>query len=124
MSLKACKIDKIVNDIFILLQNDIVKNNINNVVIKIKNNEKSNLYLNLFDFLPNESIYYYNINDNKLSCNIYHKKGNLLNNVLINIIFSSLLLRFISILTKLEPNICYYTCIESYFYNKDINIKY
>lgn len=116
------KINKILSDIFILFKNDVLKNNINNIVNKIKNKEKSNLYLNLFDFLPNESIYYYSIKDNKLSCNVYHKKGNLLGNVLINIVFSCLLLRLISILTKLEPNICYYNCVESYFYKDDINI--
>jgi dihydrofolate reductase len=116
------KMNKILNDIFIILKNDILKDNINTLINKIKNNEKSNLYINLFDILPNESIYYYSIKDNKLCCNVYHKKGNLLGDILINIIFSCLLLRLISILSNLETNICYYTCIESYFYKKDTNL--
>ena len=111
----------------------IIKKNKNNILEKLlqyfKNEElkilvqnvinKESNYINLVDIKPFNSIYYFNFHDSYLSCNVNHNKGNLLHDVLNNIIFSSLLVIFISKLLNLKPYILKYNCINNYIYESD-----
>jgi hypothetical protein len=89
------------------------------LIKKITN--KESYYINLIDIQAFNSIYYFNFYDNYLSCNVNHTKGNLLHDVLNNIIFSSLLVSFISKLLNLKPYIIKYNCIYNYVFNSDIS---
>jgi len=97
------------------IKNDGIKIYIDKII-----NKESN-YINLIDIQPFNSIYYFNFHDDYLSCNVNHTKGNLLHDVLNNIIFSSLVVTFISKLLNLKPFIIKYNCIYNYVFNSDIS---
>lgn len=97
------------------IKNDGIKILIDKII-----NKESN-YINLIDIQPFNSIYYFNFHDDYLSCNVNHTKGNLLHDVLNNIIFTSLVVTFISKLLNLKPYIIKYNCIYNYVFNSDIS---
>jgi len=105
--------DNILDKLLKYFKNEELKILVQNVI-----NKESN-YINLVDIKPFNSIYYFNFHDSNLSCNVNHNKGNLLHDVLNNIIFSSLLVIFISKLLNLKPYILKYNCINNYIYESD-----
>lgn len=107
------------NSIFSLFKNEIINSKINNIVDKIKNKDKSNLHINLSETVPLNSIYYFDYNDEYLETVVIHNRGNMLIDVINNILFSSLLNSLISNLVYLKPNIVNYTCMETYYLIND-----
>jgi len=90
-----------------------------------KENDKENdnsLILKFNNKNPFNSKYIFYKNDNKLSCNVSHKSGNILNEVIMNIIFSALLIHLFCHLTGLEPDILHYKCIETTYQEKQVYI--
>ena len=51
--------------------------------------------------------------NNKLSLSVHHKTGNILNEIIYNILFSSLLLTLISKLKKCCPSLINYKCEDA-----------
>lgn len=98
-----------------------VKNSIlEKIFISFKDNiidATDSMELNLIGIKPYNSTYTFSIdnNNNSLSCNVNHIKGSVLNDILCNIIFSSLLVIFIAKIKKLKPYIVNYKCSNSYF---------
>ena len=105
----------VLEKIFKCFKNEELKFSIEKII------NKESYYINLIDIQPFNSIYYFNFHDDYLSCNVNHTKGNLLHDVLNNIIFSSLLVTFISKLLNLKPYIIKYNCINNYFFKSDIS---
>ena len=103
------------NSIFTLLKNDIINNKVNTILDKIKKNDKSHLYINLSETVPINSIYYFDYNYEYLETNVIHNRGNMLIDIINNILFSSLLNTLICKLVNLKPSIVNYTCMESYY---------
>jgi dihydrofolate reductase len=111
--------DNLFNSIFLLFKNELINTKVNVIIDKIKNNDKSNLYINLSDIPPLNSIYYFDYNYQNLETVVIHNRGNMLIDVINNILFSSLLNRLISKLAKLKSNIVDYTCMETYYLVND-----
>jgi len=107
------------NNIFLLFKNELINNKVNNIVDKIKKKDRYNLYINLSDIHPLNSIYYFDYNYENLDTIVIHNRGNMLIDVINNILFSSLLNSLISKLVNLKPNIVDYTCMETYYLIKD-----
>ena len=103
----------ILEKIFKCFENEELKILIEKIISKDSN------YINLIDIKPFNSIYYFNFHDSYISCNVNHTKGNLLHDVLNNILFSSLLVIFISKLMCLKPYILKYNCIYNYVFSSD-----
>jgi dihydrofolate reductase len=125
-----CKKNKeiLIKNIMTLFTKDVFFSKINDIIIKIKNNNKFGLYINLLDLYPYNSIYYFNYKydsvkeKNILSCNVNHSRGNMLSEVINNILFSSLLVHFICKLTESVPFSVNYQCMENYYF-KDNKYK-
>ena len=106
---------------------DVIKNNKDEVLSKVLlslkcdniNINKDTKILNLIGIQPYDSIYYFNNEDYNLSCSVIHNTGNMLNDVLCNIIFSSLLTIFLAKILKIEPLIVKYTCMYNYILEND-----
>lgn len=91
------------------------KDYFNNIIYNIKNkNENENLSVNLLEVEPFFTKYNFKVENDKLSCIVEHNIGHILNEVLINIIFSSLITHMISKIVNLEPNIVKYQCKNAY----------
>jgi dihydrofolate reductase len=114
-SLPIKYINQLLADLLHLLKNDIIQGNLNEIVSKIKNNSKDKLFINLFDDEPYNSIYYFNYNEERISCTVTHRRGNIIIDVLYNIIFISLVLHIIGKMTGLKPYFVNYTCCEYYY---------
>jgi len=110
-----------INYIINKINNQLSNNEINN---QLSNNEiKGNdLLLDLFDIKPFYSKYKFNIDKEKfyLDCIVEHKTGTILSEVVVNILFSSLLTYLISKQTNLNSNILEYLCIEATFTKEQI----
>ena len=91
---------------------------LSNIFISLKN-ISYNKTINLIGIQPYDSIYNFDINDNYISCIVIHTKGNVLNEVLCNIVFSSLLVIFMAKILKLKPHNLKYTCTNNYFIDSD-----
>lgn len=125
-----CKKNKdiLMQNIMTLFKKDVFFSKINDIIIKIQNNNKFGLYINLLDLYPYNSIYYFNYKydsvkeKNILSCNVNHSRGNMLSEVINNILFSSLLVHFICKLTESVPFSVNYQCMENYYF-KDNKYK-
>ena len=74
--------------------------------------------LDLYDIKPYESKYIFNQDNNNLSLTVQHKTGNILNEIIYNILFSSLLLMITSKIRKCNPYLINYKC-ENAFFNKN-----
>ena len=92
---------------------------LDNLIIKIKNKEQNPIKIDLSEIAPFKSIYYFIHDENNISCNIIHNGGNMLNEILNNIIFSSLLVNLIGKLCNLKPLNILYQCKQHYFLNSD-----
>lgn len=122
-----CKKNKeiLIKNIMTLFKKEVFFSKINDIIIKIKNNNKFGLYINLLDLYPYNSIYYFNYKydsvkeKNVLSCNVNHSRGNMLSEVINNILFSSLMVHFICKLTELVPFYVNYQCMENYYLKDD-----
>ena len=88
-------------------------------LIYIRKYNKSNLYINLSETIPLNSIYYFDYNYEYLETIVIHNRGNMLIDIINNILFSSLLNSLISKLVNLKPNIVDYTCMETYYLMND-----
>jgi len=132
-----------------LFDNIELKESINNIMSlqqsTLINNDNSLLKIDLLNIKPFNSIYNFNIENNKLSCTVEHIKGNMLTEVIYNIMFTSLMVIFMcntemnrsfsgdsslfsGVLTKenirnnLEPYIVKYKCNNSYYLETDNHI--
>jgi hypothetical protein len=85
-------------------------------------NDNSLLKINLLDIKPFNSIYNFNIENNKLSCTVEHTKGNMLTEVIYNIMFTSLMVIFMSNIMNLESYMVKYKCNYSYYLESDNHI--
>lgn len=95
---------------------------IHDTLISISLNEKNSYELNFNDINPFNSKYEFHRNEfHKLSCNVVHKTGNILNEVIMNIIFSSLIIHLFCYLTGLEPETIHYKCIETTYLEKQVS---
>jgi dihydrofolate reductase len=77
-----------------------------------------------FDFdlsnnVPFHSTYNFNIENNKLYCNVEQNKGNVLKDIIYNIMFTSLMVILMAKIMDLEPYIINYKCKNNYFLEKD-----
>ena len=75
--------------------------------------EDKDFVIDLYDIKPFESKYFFTMTNDKLSLSVHHKTGNILNEVLYNILFSSLLLTLISKLKKCCPYLITYKCEDA-----------
>ena len=115
----------LIKNIMTLFKKEVFFSKINDIIVKIKNNNKFGLFINLLDLYPYNSIYYFNYKydsvkeKNVLSCNVNHSRGNMLSEVINNILFSSLMVHFICKLTELVPFYINYQCMENYYLKDD-----
>jgi hypothetical protein len=80
------------------------------------------LTINLLNIKPFNSIYKLNIVNNNLSCTVEHNKGNMLTEIIYNIMFTSLLVIFMSNIINLESHMVKYKCKNSYYKEEDNHI--
>ena len=113
-------INVMLNTLFISLQKDHMKNEINKFINEIKDNPKYSQILDCSHIKPFESIYHLSLYKDNLLCITTHKSGNILNEVLYNIIFSSLLTSLLVKILNLGSGIVRYSCIEPTYTKKDI----
>jgi len=105
-----------------------ISNAINDIIHCIKGDKNNNVILNLDDISPFYSIYTFSLAENNLSCNVIHQKGNILNEVFINIIFTSLLVHLLCHMngyrdgnkTRLIPSLINYKCLETTYNDSQI----
>ena len=126
------KKDITLNMLISLFDNIELKKNINNIMslepfAKTNNDiniDNSLLKINLLNIKPFNSIYNFDIENNKLSCTVEHTKGNMITEVLYNIMFTSLMVIFIcnSSTINLIPHIIKYKCNNSYYLETDNDI--
>lgn len=96
------------------------------VIDDVKDDINNNIILNLDNISPFYSTYTFSRNENNLSCNVIHKKGNILNEVFINIIFTSLLLHLFCCIiyhmngNRLIPFLVNYKCLETLYEEEQI----
>ena len=130
-SFKKKKKDVTLKMLISLFDNIELKESINNIMsleqsILINNdndNDNSLLKFDLLNIKPFNSIYNFNIENNKLSCTVEHTKGNMLTEVIYNIMFTSLMVIFMcNIRNNLEPYIVKYKCNNSYYLESDNHI--
>lgn len=112
-------IDQLLKNIFISINSEKINPFIDNIVNKIKDDISTELNINLSGVSPYNSVYSFEYDDKQISCRIIHNNGTILNEVIYNIIFSSLLVYFIAFLTNLKPNKLDYQCIENYCSQKE-----
>ena len=108
-------INNILSKLFYQLNTDYVKDRINAIIDKINNNIYDDLTLDLIDVKPYESKYMFKVAGMQLYSLVKHERGNILNEILFNIVFSSLLVLFISRSTGLTPSILNYDCNNAFF---------
>ena len=113
------KYNELFNLSLISMNIDKIKLILNNLIINIKNREQSPIIINFSEIAPFKSIYYFIHEDLNISCNIIHNGGNMLNEILNNIIFSSLLVNLIGKLCNLKPQNILYQCKQHYFLKSD-----
>jgi len=101
--------DIILKHLMSLFDNIYFTENINSLI---------NSKLNIKHF---DSIYSFHIENNNLNCNVEHPRGNILTDILYNIIFSSLMVTFIAKIIKIEPYMIQYNCKNSYFMMNDLS---
>jgi len=75
--------------------------------------------INLVNVLPYDSLYSFNIDNESISCTVKHTKGSMLNEVLFNIMFSSLLVVLMAKIMKLKPQFVNYKCLNYYYLEID-----
>jgi len=101
-----------------------IKNKIDVIISKIndfsENNSLSVIELDLYEVEPLKSIYTFNINNDHISCIVDQKKGNILNEIIYNIIFSSLLIHLIAKITGLIPSFIDYNCQDAFIYKDQL----
>jgi dihydrofolate reductase len=105
-----------------------ISNVMNDIINCIKGDKNNNVILNLDDISPFYSIYTFSLDENNLSCNVIHQKGNILNEVFINIIFTSLLVHLLCHMngykdgneTMLIPSLINYKCLETTYNDSQI----
>ena len=110
LSLIKKDINIILSRLFTQLKTDYIKDKINEIIDKINNNIHNDLLLDFMDIKPFESTYMFKVDGTQLYSLVIHERGNILNEILFNIIFSSLLLLLISKITNLTPSILNYDC--------------
>ncbi len=111
---------------------DKCRESINKMMIYLKNDKliklmekiihKESTYINLLDVEPFDSTYFFYESQKNLSCHVVQKKGNILADVLYNILFSSLLLHILSKLMNYKPYILKYECVTVFFNKKKESI--
>lgn len=103
----------------------LIKDKKDEILTKIFNslkNIKYNKTLNLTGIQPYDSIYNFNDENGCLSCDVIHNTGNMMTDVLCNIIFSSLFTIFMSQILKLKAYKLTYKCINNYILESDSHI--
>jgi len=108
------KKDDVLTILMSMFQDIEIKNKINEIII---NKELCSIMIKQYN-----SIYHFNIEDNNLSCIVEHNKGNMINEVVYNIMFTSLMVIFMSKIMKLEPYMIKYKCNNNYYLEKDNDI--
>jgi dihydrofolate reductase len=108
-------INNILSKLFSQLKTDYVKDKINMLIDKINNNMYDDLSLDLIDIKPFESKYMFKVARMQLYSLVKHERGNIFNEVLFNIVFSSLLVVLIAKVTGLTPSILNYDCNNAFF---------
>jgi hypothetical protein len=107
-----------------MMRENKISNAINDIIHCIKGDKNNNVILNLDDISPFYSIYTFSLDENNLSCNVIHQKGNILNEVFINIIFTSLLVHLLCHMnrdgTGLIPFLINYKCLETTYNDSQI----
>ena len=126
-SIFKTNINDILKKAFISMMHDSkISNAINDIIHCIKGDKNNNVILNLDDTSPFYSIYTFSLDENNLSCNVIHQKGNILNEVFINIIFTSLLVHLLCHMngyrdgTGLIPSLINYKCLETTYNDSQI----
>ena len=100
--------DNVLKNVMSIFDNIYFTENMNNLI-------NSELNIKYFD-----SIYSFNIENNNLNCNVQHSKGNILTDIIYNILFSSLMVTFIAKIIKIDPYMIKYNCKNSYFIEHDL----
>jgi dihydrofolate reductase len=113
-------INTMLNTLFISLQKDEIKNEINKFIEEIKNNASYTHILDCSEIKPFDSIYNLSVVEDNLLCITTHNKGNILNEVVYNILFSSLLTSLLIKTLNLTGGTVKYSCIEPIYTEKDI----
>jgi dihydrofolate reductase len=105
-------INNMISQLFNHLKNDKIMTNVNRIIDSINNNihDGDDLLIDLNNTKPFESKYMFKVENNKLYSLVEHSKGNIFNEILFNIIFSSLLVVLIAKITNLTPSILNYDC--------------
>jgi len=96
-----------------------VKIILDDLIINIKNKEQNPIVIDFSEILPFKTKYFFIHDELNISCNLIHNGGNMLNEILNNIIFSSLLVNIIGKLCNLKPQNILYQCKQHYFLNSD-----
>jgi thymidylate synthase len=98
-----------------------LKEKINEIINLLNSGEKNNslLSINMININPFNSIYYFNYENNNLSCNVEHIKGNILTEIIYNIMFTSLMVIFIAKIINFQPYMINYKCKKSYYIETD-----
>ena len=99
---------------------------LNMLMSMFENNElKKNIYKSEIDLLnvkPFHSTYTLHVENNNLYCSVEHTKGNILTEIIYNIMFTSLMVIFISKIMNYKPYIIKYRCKNSYFLEDNYDI--
>lgn len=99
-----------------ILENDIIKIKINEIINKINNNDYNDLSIKLMEHNLFKTNYYFivdNENDN-ISCVINQEYVNIITEIPYSLILSGIIIYIISFITKKQRNLLIYSCVNSY----------
>ena len=107
----------------IIQTHEIVKPSVEKIIEKIKNKRLYNMMINLTKDENFNSTYHFLLFEKQLICRVVQHRGNVVNNLIQNIVFSALLLFIIARTSNLVPAKIDFECIECYYpekYNNSI----
>ena len=99
---------------FKILDNDIIKIKINEIIDKINNNDYKDLSIKLLNNSLFKSNYYFIIDNDNISCVINQEYVNIITDIPYSIILGGIIAYIISFITKKERNLLIYSCVNSY----------
>ena len=98
-----------------ILENDIIKIKINEIIGKINNNDYNNdLSIKLIENNLFKSNYYFIIENDKISCVINQEYVNIIAEIPYSLILGGIITYIISFITKKERHLLIYSCVNSY----------
>jgi dihydrofolate reductase len=101
-------------ELYKILDNDIIKIKINEIIDKINNNDYNDLSIKLLNNNLFKSNYYFIIDDDNISCVINQEYVNIITDIPYSIILGGIIVYIISFITKKERNLLIYSCVNSY----------